>query len=405
MKTKAVPSLSDAEIKRRSLWGIAWVSFFWSVSSLMVFSVLVIYMKEELHISFKAIGRIDGIAVFLAFASKVFSGALSDYWRQRKSLIIVGAILTVVIKPLFVLATNVYWLFAARALDRLGKGIRSSPTDALVADLSPQNKTGRSFGLRQSIYVAGEVFGTALVAGLMMWTGHNYRLSFFLAVFPALLALWILIRVVKQPAYKEEEFRARPQWHIKHVRFLPTRYWALLSVVAILMLARFSESFVSLRAREVGFSVEMVVFMTGMMQLCHALAAFPMGLLADRFDRRHLLMIGFFILICANISFIGLPNMYGVFCGALLAGLHLGMTQGLIAASIAQATPADLRGTAFALYYLTIGTSVYFGNEIAGHLSEHYGLVAAFWGGGSFTTLACFALFLCNSQFKQQNHS
>lgn len=375
-----------------SLWGIAWMSFFWSTSSLMVFSILPAFLTDVLKASHSKIGYIEGVAVFISFVAKVFSGTLSDYVKNRKYLIIIGTIFSVIIKPMFAIAASINMIFSARFIDRISKGIRSAPTDALIADLAPKKDLGSAYGTRQSLYTFGGMFGAFVASMLMLYTNHDYRLIFYLSTIPALIALGILIFIVKQPPILENGKRI--DWHISHIRLLPPKFWALLGVVAILMLARFSEAFVTLRAKESGWGVAYLPWIIVMMDIFHASMAFPMGRISDKINRYKLLLIGLTITVLAHTAMI-IDGHWSVVCvGVVLIGLYLGVTQGLLSTLISENTPPHLRGTAFALYYLTAGTSVLIGNVCAGKLSDHFGLVGAFYGGGSVTILAILVLFV-----------
>lgn len=380
--------------KRKSLWAIAFVSFFWSTSSLMIFSLLPVFISDVLMVSKKSYGHIEGIAVFIAFVFKVFAGLMSDYTKKRKPLIVLGSFLTFMIKPLFALSVNATSIFVARFLDRVSKGIRSSPTDALIADLSTKSDRGRNYGLRQALYILGEVAGAIMATALMIITHQNYRVIFWTAAIPAVIAFIILVFFVKAPPITSEDPVKRPHWKLSHVKVLPRRFWGILGVTSILMLARFSEGFVSLRAREIGWSVDYLPIMLVIMNMVHASSAYPIGLFADKTNRLKILLPGIAFLIVGNICLIAATNIYWIIAGVLAVGLHMGTTQSLLAALIADSTPSDLRGTAFSLYYLTAGTAVLIGNSIAGQLSHTFGLIGAFRGGLVFSSLACLALWL-----------
>lgn len=392
----------------KSLWGIAWMSFFWSASSLMVFSLLPVFVTEVLGASNTELGLIEGIAIFMAFVSKVFSGVLSDYWRKRKPIMIFGNVCSIIIKPMFAFATSVTWVFAARFIDRLSKGIRSSPTDALIADLAPKNSGGASYGLRQALYTLGAVFGSFIATLLMYFTDHHYRLIFALSAIPAIVALFILIFFIHQPPIPHEIPNGLKNnklvWRWHHLCYLPLQYWLFLGIAALLMLARFSEAFLTLRAKEVGWSVTLLPMLTIIMDLLYAVVVYPIGRLADKQNRHKILLLGVIVLIMTNIVMFYVTNVVGVFFGILLVGLHMGMTQGVLSALIAQSTPSDFRGTAFALYYLVAGISVLIGNTIAGKLSDIYGLRGAFAGGLIFTSLAAMAVWLKISWMKKQSN-
>lgn len=373
-----------------SLWGVAWMSFFWSTSSLMAFSILPIFITEVLGASKTKLGFIEGMAVFISFIAKVFSGVVSDYVQNRKPLIILGTIFSIIIKPMFAIATSINMIFAAHFIDRLSKGIRSAPTDALIADLSPKECRGSSFGMRQSLYTFGGMFGSILASMLMTMTEHNYRLIFMLAMVPVTLALVILCLVVKQPPILEKGKKI--DWNPRDIRLLPFRYWALLGVVALLMMSRFSTGFIVLRAKDAGWALSSLPLIHALMDIVHASMAFPMGKLSDRFNRYHMFLAGLILTVCAHTSMIADFHPAMVFLGIIFIGLYLGIMQGLSSTLISDATPAHLRGTAFALYYLVAGTSVLIGNVGAGWLSDMFGLIGAFLGGATVTILAIVAL-------------
>lgn len=358
----------------------------------MVFSILPAFLTDVLHASKSKIGFIEGVAVFISFVAKVFSGTLSDYVKNRKYLIIIGTIFSLIIKPMFAMAASINMIFSARFIDRISKGIRSAPTDALIADLSPKKNLGSAYGTRQSLYTFGGMFGAFLASMLMLYTNHDYRLIFYLSTIPAGIALLILLLVVKQPPILENGKKI--DWHISHIKLLPAKFWALLLIVAILMLARFSEAFVTLRAKEAGWGVAFLPWIIVMMDIVHASMAFPMGKVSDKINRYKMLMIGLMITVLAHTCLILDGHWMVVSLGVILIGLYLGVTQGLLSTLVSENTPPHLRGTAFALYYLTAGTSVLIGNVCAGKLSDHFGLVGAFYGGGTITVLAIAALFV-----------
>lgn len=398
---KQTKPLPDTTFKA-GLWGISWMSFFWSASSLMVFALLPTFLTEVLGASHTKLGIIEGVAIFIAFLSKVFSGVLSDIFRTRKPLIAIGSLFTILVKLIFAAATSVSWIFFARSIDRLSKGIRSSPTDALIADLSPKSERGSSYGLRQSLYTMGAVVGSFAATILMYLSNHNYRLVFLLSAIPATIALIILMGVVKQPAIQNELKPRNSSWQLSDIKFLPTSFWKLLLISFMLMLARFSEAFVTLRAKSVGWEIALLPLLLVAMELIHAAAAYPIGKLADRHSKKSLLLGGILILMIADMVFIQFSSITGVFIASLLAGLHMGMTQGLLSTLVAESTPAELRGTAFALYYLSSGTAVLIGNSLAGHLSDRLGTMGPFYGGFVFTAIASTCLYFMIRSPNQQ---
>ncbi|MBP9829048.1 MAG: MFS transporter [Proteobacteria bacterium] len=368
--------------EKKTLWAICLVTFLWSVASLMVFSLLPTFLTEELNVSKTTLGFIEGIAIFMAFLAKVFSGVLSDIFKTRRSLIIAGTIGTAAIKPLFALSSGVWSIFWARTLDRLSKGVRSAPSDALIADISPKASQGTSYGMRYTLETAGFVVGGALASGIYALT-QNYRIVFWCSVIPGICALIVLYRFV----HDTTTIRKQVAWHWSEVRFLPMRYWKILGGTFILMQARFSEAFLNLRAKDYGWSVTLIPLLFVAYSIVCANTAWPMGKLADRTSRLRVFLIGLLVLIVANIIMIVAPNKWWIIGGFMLCGLHMGMTHGMLSALIAENTLSHLRGTAFAMYYLVTGIAVLFGNSIAGFLSEHFH-GGAFYGGLIFTSLA-----------------
>ncbi len=377
----------------RALWAIGWMSFFWSAGTIMVLSLLPTFLTEVLHASHTKVGILEGVAIAMMFASKIVSGVLSDVFRTRKPMIAVGSFFTILVKFMFAAATSFNLVFFAKCLDRLSKGIRSSPTDALIADLSTKKSEGRSFGIRQTLYPLGVVFGSVLATVLMIATNDNYRMVFLLATIPGIIALSILVLFIRQPKIQHEIPKRALSWNIKDIKFLSYRFWLLLGVTSILMLARFSEAFLNLRAKSVGWQIAMLPLLFVAYELVHALVAYPMGKLADKVNRKKLLLVGMSVLIVGNLILIGAVTCWGILLGMMVVGLHMGMTQGLLSAIIAEEAPADLRGTAFALYYFCVGGSAMIGNVIAGHLADIFGIVGSFYGGAVFTTFAVIALF------------
>lgn len=389
--------MSSNPAHNKSLWAISWVSFFGGMASLMVFSILSVFMREELHISFKTLGTIEGFAVFMAFMAKVFSGILSDYIKARKSLILLGTFGSILIKPMFALAGGVFWIFVARTIDRFSKGIRAAPTDALIADLSPSKGEGSSYGIRYALYAFGFASGGAIASLLMHISSNNYRLVFWLSLIPAVLAFITLYFYVTESTEtpSKDTYRSK-EWKWRDIKYLPIQFWHLMFITFILMNARFSESFLALRAKDLGFAIAAIPLSMVLYNFIESFAAMPTGKLADRFNRKKILLAGILVLTLTNLVMIYAPFKECFWIGMLLAGLHMGMTQGLLGTLIAESTLPHLRGTAFALYYFVAGVAVLTGNHVAGALSDWmHGAIGAFWGGLFFTaTAALYLMFI-----------
>lgn len=361
---------------------------------MMVFAILPIYLVDVLKISYTKAGLMEGFAIFIAFLFKVFAGVISDIFRIRRPLIALGSLLSVLVKLIYCIGGSFPMIFMARFMDRLSKGVRSSPTDALIADLSTPQNQGRNFGLRQSLYTLGALTGATIATVLMYVSKDHYRLIFLTSMIPAIIALCLLIFSVKQPIIPQEIKKKHTSWHIRDIAFLPPEFWQLLSVSFILMMARFSESFITYRAKSIGWPIALLPLLIIVMDLAHAALAYPIGLLADKISRKEMLLRGLFLLAITNIIFISTNDFFGIFAATVCNGFHMGMTQGLLAALIAESAPAELRGTAFALFYLSTGTAVLIGNSLAGYLCDTYGTTGGFMGGLVFTTLSGTLLYL-----------
>lgn len=382
----------------QSLWAIALMCFFWTTASLMIFSLLPFFLTEELGASKKSLGAIEGVSIFLAFTGKFFAGIFSDVWKSRKPIIVVGTTFTIVTKVLFAVSNSILFISIARGLDRFIKGIRSAPTDALIADLTPKEYHGASYGARQTLDVLGAVIGGSITS-LLFYLTHDYHLIFWLSSIPATFALIILCKYVKQTIDIKKYHKS---WHWSDIKLLPQKFWLLLGVVFLLMLARFSEAFLNLRAKELGWDTVFIPLLIASYNVIYAATALPIGKLADKYSRQKILLTGIVILIITNLFLIKTHSKLGAFIGIATCGLHMGMTQGIISALVAESTLPHLRGTAFALYYSTVGVAVLIGNPVAGYLSDlAHSSIGAFFGGLVFTTLSVILLVLTMHKFEK----
>ncbi|MGH7448649.1 MAG: MFS transporter, partial [Longimicrobiales bacterium] len=341
----------------------------------------------SLGASMLVVGFIEGVAEAIANITKVFSGVVSDWIRRRKLLAVIGYGLAAATKPVFALADTVGWVVAARFTDRVGKGIRGAPRDALVADLAPLHLRGASFGLRQSLDTVGAVAGPLAAIGLMALTANSFRTVFWIAAVPAAIALGILILGVHEP---ERPYAAldRPPPHVADIRRLGSAFWVVVGVSALLTLARFSEAFLVLRAQDVGLTLALVPLVMVVMNVMYSLAAWPAGVLADRFGRSGVLGTGIAFLIVADVILAAGATIPLTLLGVVFWGLHMGFTQGIFATLVADTAPVELRGSAFGIFNLTAGIAMLAASVIAGALWNAYGPAATFIAGAAFTTLA-----------------
>ncbi|HEY5793350.1 MAG TPA: MFS transporter, partial [Chthoniobacterales bacterium] len=324
--------------------------------------------------------------------AKVFSGVLSDFFRRRKALILLGYGMAALTKPLFPLAHSVETVFTARFLDRIGKGIRGAPRDALVADAAPPAIRGACFGLRQSMDTVGAVLGPAAAIFLMIGLAGDIRQVLWFAVIPAFGAVLLIVVGIKEPAAPAADHRLRSPIRRDALRQFSGNYWRVVAIGAVFTLARFSEAFLVLRAQEQGFSVTWLPGVILVMSLAYAVSAYPVGILSDRVDRRSLLIAGLGLLILADVILARADSAFAILLGVALWGLHMGFTQGTFAAMIADVTPPELKGTAFGLFNLASGVFMLFASAIAGGLWEGYGAAVTFYAGAAFSMAALILL-------------
>lgn len=374
------------------IWALGLVSMLMDVSSEMIHALLPVYLTVGLGASALAVGLIEGIAEATAAVTKVFSGALSDRIGRRKTLAAIGYGLAAVTKPVFPLAPTLGWLVAARFIDRVGKGIRGAPRDALVADLAPEGRRGAAFGLRQSLDTIGAFAGPLLAIALMWAFANDFRAVFWVAVVPAFLALGLILVAVKEPARPDGLRRVRNPLSRAELRLLGGMYWAAVAVAAVFTLARFSEAFLILRAQEIGLTLMLVPLVLVGMNAVYALSAWPAGVLSDKMSRPGLLLAGMAVLMAADLVLALVPGLGGLALGIALWGLHMGLTQGLLSALVAEAAPAELRGTAFGMFNLITGGALLLASGLAGALWQGLGSEATFLAGAAFAALAALGL-------------
>jgi MFS family permease len=377
----------------RGVWMLGFVSLFMDISSELIHSLLPVFMVVGLGATALMVGIVEGVAEATALIVKVFSGAISDWIGKRKGLTVLGYGLGAVSKPLFALALTVHWVFVARFMDRIGKGIRGAPRDALIADLTPLEIRGAAYGLRQSLDTAGAFVGPLLAIGLMVLWAGDFRAVFWFAVLPAVLSVLILLFGVQEP-HADRPARPVSPVHWQSLSDLSGAYWWVVAAGGIFTLARFSEAFLILRAQQLGLAVSLVPLVLVIMNVVYAASAYPAGRLADRMSHRKLLAAGLAVLILADIVLALAGGLAAVGAGVALWGLHMGMTQGLLAAMVAGAAPAHLRGTAFGFFNLVSGIAMLIASVLAGLLWDKLGASATFYAGAGFSVLALALLMI-----------
>lgn len=376
----------------RAVWVLGFVSLLMDLSSELIHSLLPLFMVTALGASALAVGIVEGLAESVALIVRVFSGALSDAFGRRKPLALLGYGLGALSKPLFALALSVPGVMVARFLDRIGKGIRGAPRDALVADLTVPQVRGAAYGLRQALDTVGAFLGPlAAVALMLAWAG-DYRAVFWVAVIPAFLALLLLWAGVEEPARALARRQAASPLDWRALAQFGADYWFVVVAGSVFALARFSEAFLILRAHEAGLPEALAPLVLVAMNAAYALSAYPAGRLADRASRPGLLAWGLAVLIAADLVLALAGGLAAVAVGVALWGLHMGLTQGLLAAMVADAAPVHLRGSAFGIFSLVSGVAVLAASVLAGLLWDWLGAPATFACGAVFALAALLLL-------------
>ena len=375
------------------VWALGFVSLLMDVSSEMIHSLLPLFLVDTLGASAFMVGIIEGLAESTALIVKIFSGALSDYLGRRKGLALFGYALGALTKPLFAMASVPGWVLTARLLDRVGKGIRGAPRDALVADMTPPEIRGAAFGLRQSLDTVGAFLGPLLAVALMLLWSNDFRAVFWVAVIPGLLAVLLLLVGVQEPARHVDAKRTNPIRR-ENLRRLRANYWWVVGIGAVFSLARFSEAFLVLRAQEGGIPIAWVPLVMVAMNVVYSVTAYPFGKLSDRMNHSTLLALGLGVLIVADLVLARDDHWLTVLIGVTLWGIHMGMSQGLLAAMVARTAPPDLRGTAFGFFNLVSGLAMLIASALAGWLWDQWGAGYTFYAGALMSGAALFVLLI-----------
>jgi len=384
------------------VWALGFVSLFMDLSSEMIHALLPVYLVTAFGASMTDVGWIEGIAESTASIVKVFSGALSDWLGRRKLLAALGYGLAAVTKPVFPLAPSLAWLVAARFIDRVGKGIRGAPRDALVADLAPPALRGAAFGLRQSLDTVGAFLGPAAAIALMWASGDNFKFVFSVAIIPAVVSTSLVVFAVGEPQRPADRRPIRFPLHTGEISQLSGAFWLVVLIATLFALARFSEAFLILRARDAGLPLALSPLVLVAMNVVYALASYPAGVLSDRSGRLGLLAGGLLLLIGADAMLANAAALSWVAAGIALWGLHMGLTQGLLSTLVADVAAPELRATAFGLFNLASGVAALAASLLAGALWDRFGAGATFWSGAGFAGLALFGLAMTRRDLAPQ---
>ncbi|MDQ6610883.1 MAG: MFS transporter [Gemmatimonadota bacterium] len=360
---------------------------FMDISSEMIHSLLPLFMVSTLGASALTVGLVEGLAESTALIVKVFSGTISDYFNRRKGLAVLGYALGALSKPLFAVASTMGLVLTARLIDRVGKGIRGAPRDALVADIAPAHMRGAAFGLRQSLDTVGAFLGPLLAVALMLLWAGNFRRVFWIAIIPAALAVLLLLFGLREPAHNSSAARVNPI-RKENLQRLGRAYWLVVGLGALFTLARFSEAFLVLRAQQSGVRAALVPLVMVAMNVVYSLTAYPFGKLSDRMSHTKLLAVGLVVLIAADVVLASSQQWGVVLLGVTLWGVHMGITQGLLTAMVAGTAPSDLRGTAFGFFNLVSGVALLLASVIAGTVWDQLGASFTFYAGAGFCVVA-----------------
>ncbi|MFZ2159546.1 MAG: MFS transporter [Bradyrhizobium sp.] len=371
-----------------SVWALGFVSLLMDVSSELIHSLLPIFLMTAVGASATIVGLIEGVAEATASIAKLFSGALSDRIGKRKLLVGIGYGLAAVTKPVFPLASTAWEVLAARFVDRIGKGIRGAPRDALVADVTPPAIRGAAYGIRQALDTVGAFLGPLLAVALMALYANDFRAVFWWAAVPAALAVLLIVVGVQEPDGVKATAKRGWPIHKQDLKRLSPSFWMVIAIGMVFTLARFSEAFLVLKAQAEGLALALIPLVLVWMNVVYSLTATPAGILSDRVGRVKLLLCGLGALFIADLTLAFAPGLVAVFIGVGFWGLHMGLSQGLLSALVADTAPEDLRGTAFGLFNLVAGAALLIASVLAGWLWQAFGPTATFVAGAVFSGLA-----------------
>ncbi|AHY11566.1 MULTISPECIES: MFS transporter [Citrobacter] len=385
----------------KGVWVLGGVSLLMDVSSEMIHSLLPLFMATTLGASVIIIGLIEGLAEATALIIKVFSGVLSDYLGKRKGLAMLGYGLGALSKPLFAMAGSSGMVLSARMIDRVGKGIRGAPRDALVADVTPSEIRGAAYGLRQSLDTIGAFLGTLLAVGLMLLWNNDFHTIFWIAVIPGVLSIALLWFGLSEPKTPVTDKRTNPLRR-ENLKKLSPAYWWVVGLGALFTLARFSEAFLVLRAYQMDIPLFAIPLVMVAMNLVYSLSAYPFGKMSDSMNHSRMLQAGLLVLIAADITLALSHHWSTLLIGVGLWGIHMGMTQGLLAAMIAHTAPAELRGTAFGMFNLISGIALLLASTGAGILWETMGAASTFYAGAVICAIVLAGMRFTPAAYQQR---
>lgn len=371
----------------REIWALGFVSLLMDIASETIHGLLPVFLVSVLGASVGTVGFLEGISQGTALVLKVFSGPFSDWLGKRKPVVVAGYFLGALSKPLFAMANSVSWVYGARLLDRMGKGIRGAPRDALLADIADPKIRGQAFGLRQSLDTVGAFLGPMLAIFLMWFSHNNYRLVFWLTPIPAFLAVFLLLFGVQEPETTKKQ-SGPGQITFRDLQKFTSDFWWVILVGAVFQLSRFSEAFLILRTQELGLKLELAPLVLIVMNLVYSIFSYPAGHLSDSIKRQWLLLAGIGVLVLSNFVLAYGTNLFWAFSGIALWGLHMGLTQGILAALVSDHCPTELRGTAYGFFNLLSAFALLIASSVAGLLWDTLGSHATFLASAGLSVLS-----------------
>lgn len=388
----------------RTVWVLGFASLLTDVSSEMIHSVLPLFLATSLGASATIIGLIDGVGEAVAAFLKLFSGALSDRIRKRKPLILTGYGLSAAVKPLFALAGNPIAVLAARCLDRVGKGIRGAPRDALIADVTDADSRGAAYGLRQSLDSVGAVVGPLIALAAMTATANDFRFVFWIALVPAIATVILLATGVSEPPSNLEPTSKKVNpLRMEAIKSLGPGFWFVFFVCLLFTLGNSSDAFILLKAKAIGVAPNMVPLCLVVLNVTYTLSAYPAGIVSDRLGRRGMLMCSFALYAIVYLCLGFTTEQWQLWSLLAIYGFYLGLSQGTFLALVADRVPQELRGTAFGLFSLSIGVGLLPASLIAGFLWDNISPQATFLAGAGFALVSLLIFAFDPHAYSKQN--
>jgi MFS family permease len=377
----------------KTVWMLGFISLFMDFSSEIIHALLPLLLVNILHAGMLEVGMIEGIAEATALLVKIFSGTLSDAIGKRKILLVAGYGLATLTKPFFPLAQHIETVFAARFIDRIGKVIRGAPSDALVADVTPRETLGAAYGLRQSMDTIGAVLGPLAAIGLL-FLYNDIRFALWFAFIPALFSMYIIFFKIKESTHLTKNVQPKKIFSLTIMRSFSASFWLVVAIGTLFMLARFSEAFLVLKAQEGGFKIELVPLVMAVMSVAYVVSSYPVGVLSDRFERRYLLYISLVLLLVADMILANAASYTWILIGATFWGFHMGFSQGVLGAMVADTAPTDKRGSAFGFFNLFSGIAMLFSSILAGWLWQSHGSAFTFYASAIFALLSLILMLI-----------